>query len=84
MRKLCHNVSSRNDIFINVPRPHPKIQVIVQRTLAAKNVTHAKAGCIMTGWGKILPMFLMIWPGMISRALYPGKTVSILKSLQCH
>ncbi|XP_033106014.1 sodium/glucose cotransporter 4-like isoform X1 [Anneissia japonica] len=45
-------------------------QVIVQRTLSAKNVTHAKAGSIMAAYFKILPMYLMIFPGMISRALY--------------
>ena len=47
-------------------------QVLVQRSLAAKNVTHAKAGSIMAGYFKILPMFLMIYPGMISRAFWPG------------
>ncbi|XP_041474707.1 sodium/glucose cotransporter 4-like [Lytechinus variegatus] len=46
-------------------------QVIVQRTLAARNVTHSKGACIMTGYFKILPMFLMIIPGMISRSLWP-------------
>ncbi|XP_050418899.1 sodium/mannose cotransporter SLC5A10 [Patella vulgata] len=46
-------------------------QVIVQRTLAAKNLTHAKAGSILAGYLKLLPLFLMIFPGMISRALYP-------------
>ncbi|WAR03091.1 SC5A9-like protein [Mya arenaria] len=48
-------------------------QVIVQRTLAAKNLTHAKGGAILAGYLKILPLFLMIWPGMISRALYPDE-----------
>lgn len=46
-------------------------QVLVQRSLAAKNVTHAKAASILAGYFKILPMFLMIYPGMISRALWP-------------
>ena len=45
-------------------------QVIVQRALAAKNLTHAKAGCILAGYLKLLPMFLIILPGMISRILY--------------
>ncbi|XP_071950986.1 sodium/glucose cotransporter 4-like [Antedon mediterranea] len=48
-------------------------QVIVQRTLSAKNLTNAKAGAIMAAYFKILPMFLMIFPGMISRALYPDE-----------
>ncbi|XP_077984830.1 sodium/glucose cotransporter 4-like [Glandiceps talaboti] len=45
-------------------------QVIVQRCLAAKNITHAKAGSVLAAYLKILPMFLMVWPGMISRILY--------------
>lgn len=46
-------------------------QVIVQRVLAAKNVAHAKAGTVMAGFLKILPVFMLIIPGMIARALYP-------------
>uniref|UniRef100_A0A8D3CUA3 Sodium/glucose cotransporter 2 n=1 Tax=Scophthalmus maximus TaxID=52904 RepID=A0A8D3CUA3_SCOMX len=42
-------------------------QVIVQRCLAARSLTHVKAGCIMCGYLKLLPMFLMVFPGMISR-----------------
>jgi uncharacterized sodium:solute symporter family permease YidK len=38
-------------------------QVIVQRTLAAKNITHARAGCLFAGLLKFLPLFLMIFPG---------------------
>ena len=49
-------------------------QVIVQRSLAAKNLTHAKAGSIMAGYLKLTPLFFMIFPGMISRALFPGKS----------
>uniref|UniRef100_G3NQT7 Sodium/glucose cotransporter 2 n=1 Tax=Gasterosteus aculeatus aculeatus TaxID=481459 RepID=G3NQT7_GASAC len=48
-------------------------QVIVQRCLAARNLTHVKAGCIMCGYLKLLPMFLMVFPGMISRVLYPDE-----------
>jgi len=46
-------------------------QVIVQRNLAAKNVTHSKAACVVASYLKILPFFLFVWPGMISRILYP-------------
>ena len=46
------------------------IQVIVQRALSAKNTTHAKAGTIMAALLKILPMFIMVMPGMISRVLF--------------
>lgn len=47
-------------------------QVIVQRTLGAKNNIHAKAGSIFAGFLKILPIFIMVMPGMISRVLYPN------------
>uniref|UniRef100_A0A674G8V0 Sodium/myo-inositol cotransporter 2 n=1 Tax=Taeniopygia guttata TaxID=59729 RepID=A0A674G8V0_TAEGU len=48
-------------------------QVIVQRALAAKNLSHAKGGSLMTSYLKILPLFMMVMPGMISRVLFPGK-----------
>ena len=44
----------------------------MQRCLAGKNLTHIKAGCILCGYLKLMPMFLMVMPGMISRVLYPG------------
>lgn len=44
----------------------------MQRCLAGKNLTHIKAGCILCGYLKLMPMFLMVMPGMISRILYPG------------
>uniref|UniRef100_A0A8C0AR65 Sodium/myo-inositol cotransporter 2 n=1 Tax=Buteo japonicus TaxID=224669 RepID=A0A8C0AR65_9AVES len=46
-------------------------QVIVQRSLAAKNLSHAKGGSLMTSYLKILPLFMMVMPGMISRILFP-------------
>ncbi len=46
-------------------------QVIVQRTLAAKNLAHAKGGCIFAAALKVLPMFIIVYPGMISRVLFP-------------
>ncbi|KAF6725916.1 Sodium/glucose cotransporter 1 [Oryzias melastigma] len=45
-------------------------QVIVQRCLSAKSLSHVKGGCILCGYLKLLPMFLMVFPGMISRILY--------------
>ncbi|XP_064425479.1 sodium/glucose cotransporter 2 [Latimeria chalumnae] len=53
-------------------------QVIVQRCLAAKNLTHVKAGCIMCGYLKLLPMFLMVMPGMISRILYTDDVACVV------
>lgn len=46
-------------------------QVIVQRTLSAKNVEQAKGGTVLAGFLKILPVFMLVVPGMIARALYP-------------
>lgn len=46
-------------------------QVIVQRNLAAKDVSHSKAACVIASYLKILPFFLFVWPGMSSRILYP-------------
>ncbi|XP_041348144.1 sodium/glucose cotransporter 4-like [Gigantopelta aegis] len=48
-------------------------QVIVQRTLAAKTLSHAKAGTIMAGYLKFLPMWLIVFPGMIARILFPDR-----------
>lgn len=48
-------------------------QVIVQRALAAKNMNHVKAGAVLAGALKLLPLFLMVIPGMISRVLFPGQ-----------
>ncbi|CAF3544229.1 unnamed protein product [Rotaria sp. Silwood1] len=46
-------------------------QVLVQRALAAKNLIHAQAGCIVAGYLKFLPLFIMIIPGMVARILFP-------------
>ncbi|KAK7072617.1 hypothetical protein SK128_003467 [Halocaridina rubra] len=48
-------------------------QVIVQRTLASKNMTHAKAGCILASYLKFLPLWLLVLPGMAARILYPDR-----------
>ncbi|KAI4557553.1 hypothetical protein MJT46_014232 [Ovis ammon polii x Ovis aries] len=42
-------------------------QVIVQRCLSGKNMSHVKAACIMCGYLKLLPMFLMVMPGMMKK-----------------
>uniref|UniRef100_A0A8C5N1Y2 Sodium/myo-inositol cotransporter 2 n=1 Tax=Gouania willdenowi TaxID=441366 RepID=A0A8C5N1Y2_GOUWI len=45
-------------------------QVIVQRSLAAKTLTHAKGGSLTASYLKVLPFFMIMLPGMISRILY--------------
>ena len=56
-------------------------QVIVQRVLAAKNITHAKAGCIFAGYLKLLPLFMIIFPGkkIYVASLFAFKYCSFLK-----
>ena len=46
-------------------------QVIVQRVLSAKDEGHAKAGTIFAGYLKILPVFLLVLPGLIAYGLFP-------------
>ncbi|KAM5192975.1 sodium/glucose cotransporter 1 [Mantella aurantiaca] len=53
-------------------------QVIVQRCLSAKNMSHVKAGCVLCGYLKLLPMFLMVFPGMISRILYTNEVACVI------
>ena len=45
-------------------------QVIVQRVLSARDEGHAKAGTIFAGFLKILPVFILVLPGLIAFALY--------------
>uniref|UniRef100_A0A674PRP5 Sodium/mannose cotransporter SLC5A10 n=1 Tax=Takifugu rubripes TaxID=31033 RepID=A0A674PRP5_TAKRU len=46
-------------------------QVIVQRSLSAKNMSHVKGASILAAYLKMLPFIFIVLPGMISRALYP-------------
>ncbi|NP_001279596.1 sodium/glucose cotransporter 5 [Callorhinchus milii] len=52
-------------------------QVIVQRALSAKNLSHAKGGSILASYLKMLPMIFIVMPGMISRALYPDAVACV-------
>ena len=45
-------------------------QVIVQRVLSAKDEGHAKAATIFAGFLKVLPVFMLVLPGIIAIALY--------------
>ncbi|KAK0065697.1 sodium/myo-inositol cotransporter 2 [Biomphalaria pfeifferi] len=57
-------------------------QVIVQRALAAKNFTHAKCGTLLCGFMKVLPLFMLVFPGMIARILFKD-TVGCADPLEC-
>ncbi|CAG2168177.1 unnamed protein product [Oppiella nova] len=48
-------------------------QVIVQRALSAKSFSHAKAGCTLCSFIKLSPLYLLVLPGMASRALWPDE-----------
>jgi SSS family solute:Na+ symporter len=45
----------------------------VQRVLSAKNLDHARGGTIFAGFLKILPVFILVLPGIIAYALSNGE-----------
>jgi len=45
-------------------------QVIVQRVLSARDEGHAKAATIFAGFLKILPVFMLVLPGIVAYALF--------------
>lgn len=52
-------------------------QYIVQRTLAAKNLQHARRGAIWGAFLKVWPVLIFILPGMIGYALHQKGVISI-------
>ncbi len=48
-------------------------QVIVQKTLSARNVEEARKGALFCSLLKILPVFILVLPGLIARALWPNE-----------
>ena len=69
------NGSSGSDRLNRGPRrsrPWIPDQVIVQRCLSARDLSNGKLGCVGAAFCKILPVFLMVIPGMISRSLWPN------------
>ena len=54
--------------------------MMVQRALAAKSLSHAQGGTLFAGYIKLLPVFLMVLPGMISRVLFTGKYLCFILS----
>lgn len=47
-------------------------QMIVQRTLAANNVEEARRATVFAGFLKILPVFILVLPGVAGHILYPN------------
>ncbi len=56
--------------------------MMVQRALSAKSLSHAQGGCLMAGYAKMLPLFLMVLPGMISRVLFTGMLDQVLSNTE--
>jgi SSS family solute:Na+ symporter len=52
-------------------------QYIVQRTLAARNLTEARRGAIFGGFLKVLPVFVFLVPGLIGYALHTRGVINI-------
>ena len=47
-------------------------QIMAQRTLASRSLSHGQAGTQFTALIKLIPFYLLVFPGMISRVLYTG------------
>ena len=50
-------------------------QYIVQRVLSAKNLSNAQSGTIFAGFLKILPVFILVLPGIIAFYISDGNPV---------
>ncbi len=46
-------------------------QYIVQRLLSAKSINDARRGTLLAAFLKVLPIFILVLPGLIAVALYP-------------
>ncbi len=46
-------------------------QVIVQKTLSAKSLTDARKGTFLCAALKILPVFILVLPGLIAKSIWP-------------
>ncbi|CAM9715300.1 unnamed protein product, partial [Discosporangium mesarthrocarpum] len=45
-------------------------QELTQRVLASKGINTARTGCLLAGFLKIIPVFVIVIPGMAARALH--------------
>nr|XP_051693090.1 sodium/glucose cotransporter 1 isoform X2 [Oryctolagus cuniculus] len=53
-------------------------QVFVQLCLAGKNLSHVRGGCLVCGYLKLVLLFCLVMPGMISRILFPDKVACVV------
>jgi SSS family solute:Na+ symporter len=47
-------------------------QYIVQRVLSARSIGDARNGTLLTGFLKILPVFILVLPGLAAAVIFPG------------
>jgi SSS family solute:Na+ symporter len=48
-------------------------QTIVQKALGAKDMRNGQLGAVFAGWLKILPLFFMVFPGVVAYVLFKDK-----------
>jgi len=51
-------------------------QVIVQRALGAKNLAHSRGSALFAACLKVLPLFILVLPGLIARALWKAEVAA--------
>jgi SSS family solute:Na+ symporter len=56
-------------------------QTIVQKTLGAKDMRHGQLGAVFAGCLKILPLFFMVFPGVIAYVLFKTQIIDPNDSL---
>lgn len=59
-------------------------QMIVQRTLAARGIADARKATVFAGYLKLLPVFILVAPGMAGRLLYPEVAPDRLYAAMVH
>lgn len=57
-------------------------QFVVQRILAAKNLSEARKSTLFAGYLKLLPLFIFVIPGIIAYALSQTGQISLIKNDQ--
>ncbi len=50
-------------------------QYIVQRVLGGKDINHARSGTLLAGFLKILPVFILVLPGVIAYAYFNDPSI---------
>ncbi|XP_076354799.1 sodium/mannose cotransporter SLC5A10-like isoform X2 [Tachypleus tridentatus] len=58
-------------------------QMMVQRLLAAKSLSHAQGATVFAGFMKVFPLFFIVLPGMISRVLFTDQ-VACVTAEECY